>query len=80
VTNITFIYETSPNTKPKEKKVGDIAYYVPSVWKSGGTRPPCPPPNCVHDRWSSGMLTIMSICSKHVGCVLCLLNRTDCMC
>jgi len=22
VTNITFIYETSPNTKPKEKKVG----------------------------------------------------------
>jgi len=22
VTNITFIFETSPNTKPKEKKVG----------------------------------------------------------
>jgi len=35
VTNITFIFETSPNTKPKEKKVG-------------GTRPPCPPPNCAH--------------------------------
>jgi len=29
VTNITFIFETSPNTKPKEKKVGDMAYYVP---------------------------------------------------
>jgi len=23
VTNITFIFETSPNTKPKEKKVGE---------------------------------------------------------
>jgi len=36
VTNITFIFETSPNMKPKEKKVGR-------------TRPPCPPPNCAHD-------------------------------
>jgi len=33
VENITFILETSPNAKPKEKKVG-------------GTRPPRPPPNC----------------------------------
>jgi len=23
-------------------------------------------------------LMIVSICSEHVGCVLCLLNRTDC--
>jgi len=27
---------------------GDIANYIPSIWKSGGTRPPCPPPNCAH--------------------------------
>jgi len=45
VTNITFIFETSPNAKPKEKKV---AYYVPPAWKSGGIRPPRPPPNCAH--------------------------------
>jgi len=25
-----------------------MAYYIPIVWKSGGTRPPCPPPNCSH--------------------------------
>jgi len=32
VTNITFVFETSPNTKPKEKKVGgDMAYYAPRV-------------------------------------------------
>jgi len=29
VTNITFIFETSPNTKPKDKKWGNTAYYVP---------------------------------------------------
>jgi len=23
-----------------------MAYYIPTVRKSGGTRPPCPPPNC----------------------------------
>jgi len=42
VTNITFIFETSPNTKPKEKKVGDMAYYVPPSEKVRGTRPLCP--------------------------------------
>jgi len=25
-----------------------MAYYIPNVWKSGGTRPPCPPPNYAH--------------------------------
>ena len=35
-------------TKPKEKNVGGHAYYIPTVWKSGGTRPPCPPPYCAH--------------------------------
>jgi len=31
-------------TKPKEK-CGGMVYYIPTVWKSGGTRPP---PNCDH--------------------------------
>jgi len=40
VTNITFIFETSPNTKRKEKKWGDMAYYVPPRLKKwGGTSP-----------------------------------------
>jgi len=43
----TITTETYPITKPKEKKSwGDMAYYVTPVWKSGVTRPPCPPPNC----------------------------------
>jgi len=25
-----------------------MAYYIPTVRKSGGTRSPCPPPNCAH--------------------------------
>jgi len=24
-------------TKPKEKNVGEMAYYIPTVWNSGGT-------------------------------------------
>jgi len=43
VTNITFIFETSPNTKPKEKKVGVMAYYIPTVWKSGEDTSPVSP-------------------------------------
>jgi len=35
VTNITFIFETSPNTKPKEKKVEGHGILCPL----------CPPPN-----------------------------------
>jgi len=35
-------------TKPKEKMWGNMAYYISTVWKSEGTRPPCPPPNCAH--------------------------------
>jgi len=36
VTNVTFITETSPNTKPKQKNVGDMSYYIPGLkeWKS----------------------------------------------
>jgi len=48
VTNITFIFETSPNTKPKEKKCGGHGILCPPVWKSGATRPPCLLPNCAH--------------------------------
>jgi len=49
VTNITFIFETSPNTKPKEKEVGGTWHTMsPPSEKVGGTRPPCPPPNCAH--------------------------------
>jgi len=45
VTNTTFIFEISPNSKPKEKKVGGHGILCPPVWKSGGTRPL---PNCAH--------------------------------
>ena len=34
--------------KPKEKNVGDMVYYIPTVWKRRGTRLPCPSPNCAH--------------------------------
>jgi len=43
-----FIFESSPNSKPKQKKVGVMAYYIPSPEKRGGTRPPRPPPNFGH--------------------------------
>jgi len=56
--NITFIFETPPDTKPKEKKVGGLACYVPPVRKSGGTRPQCPPPNCTHDHVNSMVLGV----------------------
>jgi len=32
----------SPNTKPKVINVGDMAYYVPPLWKSGGHAPRVP--------------------------------------
>jgi len=40
VTNITFIFETSPNTKPKEKKVGRTWHFMsPRLKKWGDTSP-----------------------------------------
>jgi len=36
----------------REKSGGDTSYHVPSSKKVGGTRPPCPPPNCAH-AWDS---------------------------
>jgi len=49
VKNITFIFETSPNTKPKEKKWVDMAYYIPPHEKVGDTSPVSPTklPPCV---------------------------------
>ena len=41
VTNITFIFETSPNTKPKKKKV-KVGGRTRPVWKSGEDTFPCP--------------------------------------
>jgi len=31
VTNIIFIFETSPSSKPKDKNVGDMKYYFPTA-------------------------------------------------
>ena len=39
MTNITFVFETSPNAKPKEKSEGDMASYVPPSGKVGGHVP-----------------------------------------
>jgi len=43
VTNITFIFETSPNTKPKTKKVGGHGIlYHPTLKSEGDTSPVSP--------------------------------------
>ena len=46
-----------------------MAYYIPTVGKSGGTRPLCPPPNCAHDLigftlLTSGLLVILGSWSQ----------------
>jgi len=41
MTNITFIFETSPNTNPKEKKVGGHGIFYPPE-KVGDTSPVFP--------------------------------------
>jgi len=43
VTNITFIFETSPNTKPKEKKVGEHGILCPPRLKKWGDTSPVSP-------------------------------------
>jgi len=42
VTNVTFIFGTSRNTKPEEKKAGDMAYYIPPPEKVGDMFPVSP--------------------------------------
>jgi len=70
VANVNFIFGTSPNTKPEEKKLGDMAYYIPPTCKSVGTRPPCPhqiapmhgvlPLLCVQ-QWSTNVFIMIPI-------------------
>jgi len=48
VANVTFIFGTSTNTNPEEKKWGDMAYYIHTTWKSVGDTSPWPPSNCAH--------------------------------
>jgi len=49
VTNVIFIFETSPNTNLKDEKVWRTWHIIsPAVWKSGERRPSCPPTNCAH--------------------------------
>jgi len=51
VTNITFIFETSPNTKRKEKKVGGTWHIMPPSLKKWGDTYPVSPTKlrpCVH--------------------------------
>jgi len=43
VTNTTFIFETSPNTKPKEKKVGGHSILCPPRLKKWGVTSPLSP-------------------------------------
>jgi len=40
--------ETNILRKLKRKMWGDMAYYIHTVWKSGGMRSPWPQPNCTH--------------------------------
>jgi len=42
VANVTFIFGTSPNAKPEEKKWGDMAYYILHLKKRGDTSPVFP--------------------------------------
>jgi len=42
VTNVTFNFETSPNTNLSEKCGGAMAYYVPPSEKVGGRVPRVP--------------------------------------
>jgi len=47
VTNVTFSFETSPNTNPTRKS-GGHGMLCPPRLKKWGARPPCPPPNYAH--------------------------------
>jgi len=40
VANVPFIFGTSPIQNLKRKSEGDMAYYVPPTWKSGGDTSP----------------------------------------
>jgi len=42
VANVSFIFGTSQNIKPEEKKWRDVAYYIPNLKNWGGTLPRIP--------------------------------------
>jgi len=42
VTNVTFSFETSPNTNPKRKMWGDMAYHITPYKKVAGHVPRVP--------------------------------------
>jgi len=47
--------------KLKDKNVGDMAYYITTVSKNGGTCPTCPPLNCTHGhQWWSTVIFVES--------------------
>jgi len=61
VTNITFIFETSPNTQPKEKKVGGHGIFCPTRLKKWGDTSPASP-NKLRP-WTYSALTLLG--AKH---------------
>jgi len=48
VTTVTFSFVTSPIKTLREKCGGTWHIMSLPPKKVGGTRPPCPPPNCAH--------------------------------
>jgi len=56
VTNIAFIFEPSPNSKPKEKKVGGHGVLCHPHLKKWGDTSPVTPPNCAHGQLASNWL------------------------
>ena len=49
MTNVTFSFETSPNTNPERKKCGGHGMSCPPRLKKWGGTSPVSPPNCAHD-------------------------------
>jgi len=48
VTNVTFVFETFPNKKTKDKNVGRNGILYCHRLNKVGVRPQCPPPNSTH--------------------------------
>jgi len=43
-----FYFETSSSTKHKEKMLGGMVYYIPTVWTLRGDTSPVSPLKCAH--------------------------------
>jgi len=50
----------------KRKKVGEQGILYPPTWKSGGTRPPCSPPNCAHAYYNSPVWYVLNLYGKKI--------------